>query len=196
MNELNELRKRLRKQRRNLNIWQQRQAEFAISRYFRHHRLQNAEKVGVYLNAFGEVYTQKLVEYCFKHGKTVYLPMVCAMNQRLRWVNISAQQYHQHRFVLHRLKMYEAKNHRGVDVQQLDVLFMPLLACDTMGMRLGMGGGFYDRTLANAPQRPYRIGLAHDFQYLAQILPHQAWDEGLDELWTPQKCYRFKRLKS
>ncbi len=43
---------------------------------------------------------------------------------------------------------------------------MPLLACDTHGTRIGMGGGYYDRTLASAPQHPYRLGIAHDFQLI------------------------------
>lgn len=195
--ELKNLRKFLRQQRRSLNTWQQKQSELKICRYFhRHFCVKSARHIGIYLHAFGEIHTEQLIRYCLKYDKKVYLPIICAINKQLRWVNISAQQYHQHRFVLHRLKMYEAKNHRGFAVGKLDIVFMPLLACDIHGMRLGLGGGYYDRTLAHASQRPYRIGLAHDFQYLTQILPYQTWDEPLDELWTPSKSYRFKRLKS
>lgn len=192
--ELKQLRKSIRQQRRALTIFQQRQAEQAILAYCYHHaKLKSAQHIGLYLHDFGEIFTRKLIEYCFSQQKSVYLPQICEMNQRLVWVKIARHQYRNQRFVRHRLKMLEAKASRGRAIQQLDLLFMPLLACDNIGMRLGMGGGFYDRTLANVPYRPYRIGLAHDFQYLQQRLPAQKWDEGVDELWTPSALYRFKR---
>lgn len=191
-----QLRQHIRSQRKALSIFQHRQAEQAVLRYmYRHAKLKSAHKVGIYLDDFGEVYTQKLIEYLLSHSKQVYLPQVCAMNQQLTWVNVSLNQYRNQRFVRHRLKMLEAKASRGQMVNQLDVIFMPLLACDSIGMRVGMGGGFYDRTLAQSYKNVYRIGLAHDFQYLnQQKIPAQDWDEPLDELWTPKQKYRFKRI--
>ncbi len=43
-----------------------------------------------------------------------------------------------------------------------------------------MGGGFYDRNLG-LPRlgRPFRLGLAHDFQLLAQPLKRETWDQPL-----------------
>ena len=77
-------------------------------------------------------------------------------------------------------------------VSTLDLLIMPLLACDHRGTRIGMGGGFYDRTLATAPHRPFRLGLAHTFQYIDQTLPRQKWDQPLNGLLTSEKFYIFK----
>ncbi len=70
---------------------------------------------------------------------------------------------------------------------------MPLLACDTHGTRIGMGGGYYDRTLASAPQRPYRLGIAHDFQLIHANLPRENWDQPVDALLTPECFLQFKR---
>lgn len=70
---------------------------------------------------------------------------------------------------------------------------MPLLACDHSGTRIGMGGGFYDRTLASAPGLPFRLGLAHDFQLLSQSLKREKWDQPLDALITPTVFLAFKR---
>ena len=56
-----------------------------------------------------------------------------------------------------------------------------------------MGGGFYDRTLASAPGRPFRLGLAHDFQLLALPLKRETWDQPLDALITPTIFIKFKR---
>lgn len=194
MNKIAILRKQLRQQRRHLTVYQQRQAEQAILTNIYHHALfKTARKIGVYIDDFGEISTKKLINYCFKLGKKVYTPQVCEMNQILTWVEISKAQYHHKRMVRHRLKMLEARASRGQSVKRLDVLFMPLLVCDKTGIRIGMGGGFYDRTLANAKCRPYRIGLAHDFQYIDDNIPAQKWDQRIDELWTPSHRYCFKR---
>lgn len=56
-----------------------------------------------------------------------------------------------------------------------DVLFLiPAIAFDLRGVRLGRGGGWYDRALARHPGG-IRVGLAHDFQVAAR-LPEAPWD--------------------
>ena len=194
MQQNQELRKKLRKQRLTLSKMQQVQTEMQILRQLmKSQKFQFAQKIGIYLHAFGEVQTQKLIEYCLSHGKEVYLPMICNMDLTLVWVKISRQQFHNRRFSKHRLGMLEPMASRGHHVSVLDFLVLPLLACDVQGTRMGMGAGFYDRTLASAPYRPYRVGIAHDFQVLNEKLQRNAWDEPLDVLITPSKVYRFTR---
>ena len=192
--ELKTLRKQLRQQRRAVTRTQQQHAQQAVlQRLIRLPKFQYAKKVGLYLDAFGEIHTQRIIEYCFVQGKQVYLPMICNMNQRLVWVQISLQQYRKQRFAHHRLGMQEPRTSRGKHISHLDMLLMPLLACDTHGTRIGMGGGYYDRTLAFAPQRPYRLGIAHDFQLIHARLPRKNWDQPVDALLTPQYFLQFKR---
>ncbi len=191
---LSELRKQLRKQRRQLSRFTQKQTQQRILNMIRTLPEFHASKsVGVYLDAFGEVRTQALIEYCFKHHKRVYLPNICNMNQQLTWVEISQNQYRSQRFAHHRLGMREPMATRGLHVSKLDLLVMPLLACDQYGTRIGMGGGYYDRTLATPPHRPFRLGLAHDFQLIPQPLTREVWDQPLDALLTPTLLQRFKR---
>lgn len=187
-------RKQLRQQRRKLNTFQHKQAaQRCLNQLIRFSSFQQAQHIGLYLDAFGEIQTQRIIQYCLTQGKKVYLPKICPMNQRLLWVPISLNQYRNQRFARHALGMLEPMQHRGVAVTQLDLLIMPLLACDLFGLRLGMGGGFYDRTLAFAPQRPFRLGLAHDFQFLSEPLKAQAWDQALDALLCPSKIRSFNR---
>lgn len=193
-NSLNTLRKTLRKQRRALNSFQQKQAEQSVfNRIIRQPEFQRAQKIGVYLQAFGEIHTGKIMEYCFAHGKAVYLPMICNMNQRLVWVQISKDQYRNKRFSHHPLGMKEPMDARGMHVSNLDLLLMPLLACDIHGTRIGMGGGYYDKTLASAYRKPFRLGLAHSFQLIRQPLAREPWDQPLDALLTPEMHILFKR---
>lgn len=82
--------------------------------------------------------------------------------------------------------------HRRTDrrsANQLDMILLPLVAFDAAGHRIGMGGGFYDRTLAfTKRRRPWRrpllIGLAYDFQQVARIKDNP-WDVALDAIATP-----------
>lgn len=191
---MHELRRQIRKQRKQLSSFQQVQAEnFALNHLRRFHQFQSAKHIGIYLDAFGEVKTKKIIELAFQQSKRVYLPVICNMNKKLVWVEISQHQYRNKRFANHILGMQEPRKSRGFHVNQLDLLILPLLACDAVGTRIGMGGGFYDKTLANSTHKPYRLGLAHEFQYIRHKLQRQTWDQPLDALLTPTKLYRFKR---
>ena len=192
--DLKKLRQQLQQQRKSVSGFEHQRAQQQIfQRLIRLKKFQQAHKVGIYLHAFGEVHTRQIIEYCFKQHKQVYLPMICTMNQQLRWVKISQRQYRNQRFSHHALGMQEPMASRGVHVSHLDLLILPLLACDLLGTRIGMGGGFYDRTLASAKHRPLRFGIAHDFQLVTNPLPRKPWDQALDGLITPTKSLYFTR---
>ena len=80
-----------------------------------------------------------------------------------------------------------------IELTAHDCLLMPLVGFDAKGNRLGMGGGFYDRTLAplqrlcDGPPRPLLIGVAHDCQQVP-VLPIEPWDIPLDVIITPTQC--------
>ena len=97
--ELAQLRKQPRKQRRQVSAYQQQQSELQIlQRLRRAPEFKHATRVGIYLHAFGEIQTRKIIEYCFHQKKAVYLPMICNMNQRLVWVKVSRHQFQNKRF--------------------------------------------------------------------------------------------------
>ena len=188
------LRQKLRKQRRNLNRFQHSiSTTQCLQKILNCPQFHAAQKIGLYLDAFGEIQTKKIIELCFTLNKSVYLPMICNMNHHLVWVKISRNIYRNKRFSLHALGMLEPMASRGIHVSHLDLLIMPLLACDRYGTRMGMGGGFYDRTLASAPHKPYRLGLGHNFQYLDIHLERHTWDQAVDAFICPAKTYRFRR---
>jgi len=85
--------------------------------------------------------------------------------------------------------------HRQLPAWALDLILMPLVAFDSNGNRLGMGGGFYDRTLSYLHQRSYwqrpsLIGLAHACQEVAKIKPN-SWDIPLDGIITESGLFKF-----
>ena len=77
-----------------------------------------------------------------------------------------------------------------VPTTKLDIVFIPLLAFDALGNRLGYGKGFYDRFLAQCRPDVIKIGLSF-FEAETETLPNSTTDIALDYCVTPQKVYQF-----
>lgn len=196
--EIQHLRKSLRRQRLNLSIHTRRRVASAVVRYMRRQpNFSNAQRIGLYLDAFGEVPTGTLIQLCFKLHKTVYLPVVRSVNQPLSWSRITRHQWQNQRMMRHRFGMKQPLMQRGVSVKILDCLLMPLVGFDRQGHRLGMGGGFYDRTLAvcattgKQQTKPWRIGIAYDFQRIEKLQSNH-WDIPLHAIVTESGYRRFE----
>ena len=78
-----------------------------------------------------------------------------------------------------RLGIAEPEGARIIGARWLDVVFLPLVGFDSRGVRLGTGGGFYDRAFAFRRWRtvwhtPQLIGLGYSFQQVGHITsaPH------------------------
>ena len=73
---------------------------------------------------------------------------------------------------------------RGRALWALDVILLPAVAFDQEGFRLGMGGGYYDRTLADMarrPRRPRLVAVGYDFQRVEKgVIPLAPWDQPVD----------------
>lgn len=75
---------------------------------------------------------------------------------------------------------------------QLDVVFVPLLAFDEQGNRVGYGKGFYDRFLQNCRPDVIKVGLSF-FEAEPNIEDVSTQDIALDYCVTPNKIYAFKK---
>jgi 5-formyltetrahydrofolate cyclo-ligase len=77
----------------------------------------------------------------------------------------------------------------------LDVVFIPLLAFDEKGNRVGYGKGFYDRFLAKCRPETVKIGLSF-FEATPEITDVSPDDIRLDWCVTPEKVYSFSAAAS
>jgi 5-formyltetrahydrofolate cyclo-ligase len=186
-----DIRKLIRQRRRALTSDQQLQfAEQAASRLMAYPPVLMAHTVAVFLSFDGELNTQPLIEQLWRSGKRVYLPVLHPFSLG----NLLFLHYHpQSELVINRLKIQEPKlDVRDVlPLHKLDVLVTPLVAFDEKGQRLGMGGGFYDRTLQNWRLHKIQpVGFAHDCQRVA-VLPVEEWDIPLPAVVTPSKVWEW-----
>jgi 5-formyltetrahydrofolate cyclo-ligase len=78
-----------------------------------------------------------------------------------------------------------------IDLEQVDMILIPALACDRQGHRLGYGGGFYDRFLVN--QRGKKVGITFT-EMLVNSLPIAAWDIRLDAVCTEAGIFEIATL--
>ena len=193
-----EIRQQIRAQRFALSAEQQSSAAIALLEHFSNDsKIQQAQHLAIYLSNDGELDTQPLIDWCWQQGKSVYLPVIHPFTVG----HLLFLHYTTHTPLI--------KNHYGIaepklDVRsvilpkQLDIICTPLVAFDCNGGRLGMGGGFYDRTLSawyqrfksNKSAKPYPVGIAHNCQQVSR-LPCESWDIPLPEVFTPSKQHIF-----
>jgi len=100
----------------------------------------------------------------------------------------------------HRLGMHQPPAGSGSRTIDLDIVFVPLVAFDRAGHRLGMGAGFYDRCFGRLRRRtrwrrPKLVGLACEFQLVAGI-EARPWDVRLDAVATDKGLYWIGRNRS
>lgn len=181
-----ELRRQMRQQRRQLSPQQRtlaaRQLRQQLNRYF---PFLSAKRVAIYLANDGEIDPQSVINDLWKRGKEVYLPVI----NPLRFGFLQFVRYRQNsRMRTNRYGISEPdpRYERTLNTRFLSVICLPLVAFDESGNRLGMGGGFYDRSLAFCRyegQTPHLIGCAYEFQCVAQ-LPTEAWDIPIQAIAT------------
>ncbi|EOY4402477.1 TPA: 5-formyltetrahydrofolate cyclo-ligase [Klebsiella michiganensis] len=184
-----QIRQQIRQRRRALTPEQQTQfALQAADRMMAYPPVLLAQTVAVFLSFDGELDTRPLIDQLWRAGKRVYLPVLHPFSPG----NLLFLHYHPSSdLVVNRLNIREPKlDVRDVlPLSQLDVLVTPLVAFDAAGQRLGMGGGFYDRTLQNWRQhRLQPVGYAHDCQQV-DALPTEQWDIPLPAVITPSKTW-------
>lgn len=187
-----QLRKTIRVARKSLSETEQTRASLdACQRMLDALQTQDALHVALYLTHDGELATAPLIEALWQRGMQTYLPRLHPFNAgQLVFIRYSANTPMQpNQFGILEPKL----DVRAImPVTELDVVITPLVAFDLKGNRMGMGGGYYDRTLANWQQKgkPLPMGYAHDCQQVSN-LPCEYWDVPLPLIVTPSRVLKF-----
>jgi 5-formyltetrahydrofolate cyclo-ligase len=189
-----QLRSLLRQQRRALDKQAQRQAARALYRQLAQHPVfRRARHIALYLPNDGEIDPRLLLQAAQRRGKATYLPILSPW-PRTRMVFQRVRQHEKMSSNRFGIAEPAARRSRQRRAWALDLILMPLVGFDEHGGRLGMGGGFYDRSLAYRTRhvnwhKPTLIGLAHECQKVERLALTR-WDVELDIVVTAQRCYR------
>ena len=186
-----QIRNQIRKKRQALSrTIQSQNAQHIASALLDLPQIKTAKHIAVYLGVDGEISLDPLVLKLWNLGINCYLPVVQNIvqnNGRLI-------------FAPYLQSSTMTKNYYGInepkhsaddifDINNLDIILMPLVGFDKDNNRLGMGGGFYDKTLeaiikqSQKSDRPELIGVAHSIQYVDSI-PSESWDIKPDSIVT------------
>lgn len=150
------------------------------------------QSISAFLPFDGEVSPLPLMDRAIQDGKRVWVPVMRGKATALQfapWERDAPMK----------------KNGFGIDepdvpesdwimASELDLALLPLVAFDASCNRLGVGGGYYDRSFAfavGAPldQRPFLVGLGYELQRVPQLHPEK-WDVPLDSVVTELQIYR------
>lgn len=180
------LRRLLRSRRRALTPAQQKHSAHGLYLQLAQHPwFRRARSIALYLASDGEISPHLLLTEAQRRKKQVYLPVVSCWPER----HMVFQRIDEHtRWRRNRFGISEPvpSSRQQRAIWTLDLICLPLVGFDADGGRLGMGGGFYDRSLAacSLPLPPL-LGLAHSCQQVEQ-LPLEPWDMPLDAVVTEQ----------
>lgn len=150
--------------------------------------------IACYLSNDCELGLENLFDYCWSHNKNSYLPVL--NNNKLDFIKYTNNSILKPN--IYNIPEPIASNPSvTIPPQELDLVFLPLVAFTIHGERLGMGGGYYDRTFAflhetfnNYNNKPILIGVAYDLQCV-EALPCDSWDINLNGIVTETQYIKF-----
>lgn len=179
---IKKLRKTIRECRNALSDDEQYNAARSLSNQLINSIPSQSKRIAIYLASDGEIDPMPFIEYCWQQGIKVYLPVLHPFSKgNLLFLAFEPTTP----MVTNKYGISEPK----LDVTQvlppnkLDIIYTPLVAFDAAGNRMGMGGGYYDRTLSANPHIT-TIGIAHDCQQVDKLTV-QPWDMPLKRIVTP-----------
>lgn len=150
----------------------------------------NAEQVMVYVGYRSEVATGQLIDKFLSAGKSVVVPW--CQGEELQLFRLkSVSELQPGAFgIPEPMEELRTLPERQIEVRTLDAVFLPGIAFDRQGNRLGQGKGFYDRLLSEVSEKCILIGLSFEVQ-LVDDVPTEPHDISLDLIVTESEIIRL-----
>lgn len=178
---IDDIRQSQRRRRRQLGVGaQSRAAKRLRDRVCSSFVYQQSQNLALYLANDGEIDCRLIIQQAWKDRKACYLP-VLARSRNMVFVRYRPGD----RLLINKFGIFEPARGSMCLVRDLDLVLLPVVAFDTQGHRIGMGGGYYDCVFADRQcrQGSYLLGVAHRQQQVAVIRP-QPWDVVLDGVFA------------
>jgi len=187
------LRRSLRSARRSLSAAEQRRHASRVARTLgRQKTFLRARRIAAYWPADGEMDPFPLLRLANARNKRCLLPVLRAHPKKKLWF-ADYRPGEPLKKNVYGIPEPRMRNRRLRPPFALDLLLVPLVGFDSKCNRVGMGGGYYDRTLAYLRQRahwrrPHLAGIAHECQRV-EALESNPWDVPLDLVVTEERTY-------
>src|SRR3990167_243435 len=143
-----------------------------------------AKRIALYHAVEGEITLDNLWRSAPLQGKFCYFPALTSDKTLVFLPATPATSFRKNRY---NIPEPDVDFSFAIGINEIDILFLPLVAFDKHGTRLGMGAGYYDRTLTEQKSN-LLLGVAYDFQRESFIQPHE-WDIRLHAVVTPSQIY-------
>ncbi len=166
-------------------------SHFALSLFnelFEKINFQEINIVSSFISINSEINTRQLNNLIFIKNKILCLPVIEKKNSHLIFKEFRSEE----NFVKGHMNISEPQNKNKILNPEL--IFVPCLAFDNKGNRLGYGGGYYDRTFAYLNKINHRfisVAYAYDEQKLDYI-PIDKFDFKVDYVITEKNLYSFR----
>jgi 5-formyltetrahydrofolate cyclo-ligase len=152
--------------------------------------LHSGQRIGIYAATSEELDTSCLIALALRRGCLVYLPRI-DRRRRVRTMHFARLS---DRLSVNRFGIIEPDGPRLTSARLLDVVFLPIVGFDRHGVRLGMGGGYYDRAFSFRRLRtvwhsPLLVGIGYAVQEVERIAS-AAHDVPLDRIITERGIIR------
>lgn len=189
------LRNKIREKRRALpeHVRQANSAEL-FGHVINHHIFKRSNRVAGFIANDGELDPELIIDRAIHDGKECFLPVMNKLHGNRLWF---APLHEESRLSLNKYGIPEPDIFppKPTPTWTLDLVLTPLVAFDSDGGRIGMGGGYYDRTFSHPKRssnsrRPFLLGVAHSFQEVKTI-KREPWDIPLDGIATEKEIIIF-----
>ncbi len=147
-------------------------------------QFRRAKNIALYFAINGEIELDSLWNSAPLQGKFCYFP---ALNDNLTLSFLPATPVTPFKNNRYGIPEPDVSFDSAIDIEELDLIIVPLIAFDMRCTRLGMGAGYYDRTLEKKKPK-HLFGVAFQFQQVDFIDP-QPWDIPLDAVITQKAIY-------
>ena len=161
--------------------------EYLFEELFKKINFETTNIVSSFISINTEISTSELNNYILKKNKILCLPTILKKDYHLVFRNFINNDDLIEGF----MKIKEPPINSEIVIPEL--IFVPCLAFDNFGFRLGYGGGYYDRTfsfLKNNKKKFISVGYAFDGQKVTEV-PKDKFDIKLDYVITEKKIYSF-----
>jgi len=191
------IRKEIRNKRKALSLRQQEiAAEKLAIQLINHSTFKHGQNIACYLATEGELSLMPFIQACWQRKKNVFLPVLQPRNHHPLWFVpfTPTTTLIPNRYGI--LEPMHQRKQRNKKIITLDSIFLPLVAFDLSGNRVGMGAGYYDRTLNSLKTRrswlkPHLIGVGYTFQQVKSIKTNP-WDVTMHFISTDKAIHRIK----